>query len=67
MGSINQLAKMAIDSVGKIQNIKHIPGLLTVYGINSYKNLIHEKLDWKPTWPLQKGMEVTYKLECKIC
>ena len=61
MVSINQLAEMAMDIAGKKLTIKHISGPLGVRGRNSDNSLIKEKLDWKPTWPLHKGMEVTYK------
>jgi GDP-D-mannose 3', 5'-epimerase len=61
MVSINQLAKMAMNIAGKTQNINHIPGPLGVRGRNSENSLIKEKLDWRPNWSLQKGMEITYK------
>ncbi len=61
MVSINQLAKLAMDIAGKKQNIKHIPGPLGVRGRNSDNLLIQEKLGWKPSWPLRKGIKITYK------
>jgi len=61
MVSINQLAELAMDISGKKQNITHISGPLGVRGRNSDNELIQEKLNWKPNWPLRKGMEITYK------
>ncbi len=60
MISINDLAKMVIDISGKQLSLNHIPGPLGVRGRNSDNNLIREKLNWAPSQPLRKGMEVTY-------
>lgn len=61
MISINDLAKMVIDISGKRLSLHHIPGPLGVRGRNSDNKLIHEKLDWAPSQPLRKGMEITYE------
>jgi GDP-D-mannose 3', 5'-epimerase len=61
MLTINQLAEMAMKIAGKKLSIKHIPGPLGVRGRNSDNRLMYKKLGWKPTWPLRKGMEITYK------
>lgn len=61
MVSINQLAEMVMDIAGKNLTIKHIPGPLGVRGRNSDNRLIKEKLGWEPSWPLRKGLEITYK------
>lgn len=61
MISINGLAEMIMDIAGKKLKIKHIPGPLGVRGRNSDNTLIKEKLSWAPSWPLRKGMELTYK------
>ena len=61
MVSINELAQIVMDIAGKNQTIKHIPGPLGVRGRNSDNKLIKEKLDWQPTWPLRKGLEITYQ------
>jgi GDP-D-mannose 3',5'-epimerase len=61
MVTINRLADMVMKIAGKKLTIKHIPGPLGVRGRNSDNRLIHEKLRWKPSWPLKKGMEITYK------
>jgi nucleoside-diphosphate-sugar epimerase len=56
--SINQL----VDIVGGIANKKivkkHIPGPLGVRGRCSDNRLIKQKLDWVPSQPLSKGIEL---------
>jgi GDP-D-mannose 3',5'-epimerase len=61
MVTIDQLADMAMDIAGKKLTKKHIKGPLGVRGRNSDNRLIEEKLGWRPTWPLRKGMEKTYR------
>ena len=61
MVTINQLAEMIAEIAGKKLSIKHIPGPLGVRGRNSDNKLIEEKLGWKPSMPLKKGLEITYK------
>ncbi|MFA5054808.1 MAG: NAD-dependent epimerase/dehydratase family protein [Dehalococcoidia bacterium] len=61
MVTINQLAEMIMDIAGKKLSIKHIPGPLGVRGRNSDNRLIEEKLGWKPSAPLSKGLEKTYR------
>jgi GDP-D-mannose 3',5'-epimerase len=61
MVTINQLAEMAMKIAGKKLSIKHIPGPLGVRGRNSDNRLIYKMLGWKPSRPLSKGMEITYK------
>lgn len=62
MISINDLAKMIIRISGKDIQIKNIPSkALGVRGRNSDNKLIFEKLGWKPNYPLEKGIEQTYK------
>jgi len=60
MVTINQLANMTMEIARKKLSKKHIPGPLGVRGRNSDNRLIHEKLGWKPSWPLKKGLEETY-------
>jgi nucleoside-diphosphate-sugar epimerase len=60
MVSINQFANMIIGLSGKEINIENIPGPEGVRGRNSDNALIFEKLGWKPTQPLQVGLEKTY-------
>jgi nucleoside-diphosphate-sugar epimerase len=67
MVSINQLAEMLMEIAGKKLTIKHIPGPQGVRGRNSDNRLIFEKLNWKPTEPLYKGLEKTYRwIESKV-
>ncbi len=61
MVTINQLADMAMEIAAKKLTKKHIPGPLGVRGRNSDNNLIEEKLGWRPSQPLKKGMEPTYE------
>jgi nucleoside-diphosphate-sugar epimerase len=61
MVTINGLAAMIMTSAGKKVNIRHIPGPLGVRGRNSDNRLIAEKLGWKPSQPLQHGLDATYR------
>ena len=61
MVTINQLAEIIMEIAGVKLKIKHVPGPLGVRGRNSDNRLIYEKLGWKPTMPLKKGLEITYK------
>jgi nucleoside-diphosphate-sugar epimerase len=60
MVTINQLAEMAMSIAGKKLSIRHIEGPLGVRGRNSDNRLISKKLSWKPSLPLQTGLEKTY-------
>ena len=60
MISINDLALMVADIATKKINIEHIPGPTGVRGRNSENTLIEQKLGWRPTQSLRKGMELTY-------
>jgi nucleoside-diphosphate-sugar epimerase len=60
MVTINRLVEMAASAAGKKIGINHIPGPLGVRGRNSDNHLIQEKLGWRPTRPLQAGIEKTY-------
>jgi nucleoside-diphosphate-sugar epimerase len=60
MVTIDRLAEMAASAAGKKIVINHIPGPLGVRGRNSDNHLIQEKLGWRPTRPLQAGIEKTY-------
>lgn len=60
MISINGLAEMAMSIAGKKLSINHIPGPTGVRGRNSDNHLIQEKLGWRPSRPLQEGMERTF-------
>jgi nucleoside-diphosphate-sugar epimerase len=41
--------------------LKHAPGPLGVRGRNSDNKLIARKLGWKPSEPLIRGIEKTYR------
>ena len=58
--SINNLARMVIGFSGKNLRLKHISGPLGVRGRCSDNDLINERLGWQPSWPLIKGMKITY-------
>ena len=60
MISINDLARMVIDISGKDISLRHVPGPEGVRGRNSDNRLVREKLDWAPSQPLRRGMEITY-------
>lgn len=60
MIALNDLARMVIKLSGKSISINNIPGPLGVRGRNSDNNLIGEKLNWKPNYPLEKGIKITY-------
>lgn len=59
--SINNLAGLAMKFAKKELNIHHIDGPLGVRGRCSDNTLINKKLGWRPSWPLAKGYEITYK------
>jgi len=61
MVTINELAEKIAKIAGKKINIKHIEGPVGVRGRNSDNKLIEEKLGWKPSQPLEVGLEKTYK------
>jgi len=60
MVTIDRLAEMVMEIAGKKLSIKHIPGPLGVRGRNSDNRLIYERLGWKPTQPLEAGLQKTY-------
>jgi len=60
MVTINQLAALVAKIADKRIVVRHIPGPLGVRGRNSDNLLIGEKLGWKPSRPLEEGMEKTY-------
>lgn len=61
MVSINQLASMIADIAGKEIGLRHISGPQGVRGRNSDNELIGQSLGWRPTQPLQAGLEKTYE------
>jgi nucleoside-diphosphate-sugar epimerase len=61
MISINDFAKMIIDISRKTLYIKNIAGPLGVRGRSSNNKLIKTVLGWEPKYPLQKGVQNTYR------
>jgi len=61
MVSINQLVGYIAEIANKEININHISGPLGVKGRNSDNNLIQEKLNWAPNYPLKTGLKHTYQ------
>ena len=60
MVTINQLVGIAASIENKNLVKKHIKGPLGVRGRNSDNELIFNKLNWKPNYPLQKGIDKVY-------
>jgi GDP-D-mannose 3',5'-epimerase len=60
MVTINQLADKVMKIAGKNLTKKHIKGPLGVRGRNSDNRLIFKELAWKPSQPLEVGLEKTY-------
>ena len=61
MVTINELAQHAIDISGKNIIIKNIDGPTGVRGRNSDNDLIQEKLNWSPNYPLYNGLIETFQ------
>jgi nucleoside-diphosphate-sugar epimerase len=61
MVSIDELAKMVMEIAGRRQTVRHIEGPTGVRGRNSDNGLIFERLHWKPSQPLRRGLEKTYQ------
>jgi GDP-D-mannose 3', 5'-epimerase len=60
MISIGQLTEMVMKIANKTLFIVHTDGPQGVRGRNSDNDLIQEKLNWKPSQLLEKGLELTY-------
>merc|ERR1711968_160335 len=61
MINMNDFMKMIIKISGKNLTIKNTPFHgVGVRGRNSDNKLIEEKLGWKPNYPLEKGIKITY-------
>lgn len=58
--TINEMVKMIIEISGKKLTLNHIEGPLGTRERNSNSKLIFKKLNWKPNYPLRKGLEQTY-------
>ena len=59
--SINQLVKMIIEISGKDLTINHVEGPSGVTNSFSDNRLAYQKLNWKPSYSLVKGLEQTYE------
>ncbi len=60
MVTINKLAEIVMDIADKKLSLRHVSGPLGVRGRNSDNRRIKEKLNWAPSWPLKKGLKITY-------
>jgi GDP-D-mannose 3',5'-epimerase len=60
MVTINGLVDVVCDIAGKKLEKVHIPGPLGVRGRNSDNRLIAQKLGWRPSQTLRRGLELTY-------
>lgn len=61
MINMNDFMNMIINISGKTLKIKNTEYHgVGVRGRNSDNNLIKEKLNWKPNYPLEKGIKITY-------
>ena len=60
MITINGLAKMVISISGKNLTIDNIDGPVGVNGRCSDNQLVANVLNWKPNYPLKKGMEILF-------
>jgi GDP-D-mannose 3',5'-epimerase len=60
MVTINGLVDVVCDIAGKKLEKIHIPGPTGVRGRNSDNRLIVQKLGWRPSQPLRRGLELTY-------
>jgi nucleoside-diphosphate-sugar epimerase len=60
MVTINQLAELAARIADKKVTLRHVPGPQGVRGRRSDNRLVFEKLNWKPSQPLEDGMRRTY-------
>jgi len=61
MVTINDLVTMACSVENKQLKINYIDGPTGVRGRNSDNTLIKQKLGWAPNYPLNKGIEQTYR------
>ncbi len=61
MVSINGLVERVMQIAGKSLDLHHVEGPVGVRGRRSDNRLIHERLAWAPSWPLKKGLSLTYE------
>jgi nucleoside-diphosphate-sugar epimerase len=60
MVTINQLAELVARIARKKLTLRHVPGPQGVRGRRSDNRLIHDKLSWTPSQPLEEGLRRTY-------
>lgn len=60
MVSINKLVEMVSRIANKTVSVEHIPGPVGVRGRNSDNRLYEQKIGWRVSEPLVKGLERTY-------
>ena len=61
MVTINKLAEVAIDISKKTLGLNYIPGPQGVRGRKSDNKLIESVLNWRPVYPLNEGLFLTYQ------
>jgi nucleoside-diphosphate-sugar epimerase len=61
MMTINELVETVTRIAGKRLTIRHIKGPMGVRGRNSDNRLIEKKLGWRPSRPVEEGLEKTYE------
>lgn len=61
MISINDLARLISDMVGKNVTIKNVPGPVGVLGRTSHNQLIQDSIGWAPADRLEQGIAKTYQ------
>ena len=60
MVTINGLAEKVIKASGKRVSVRNVEGPVGVRARSSDNRLIEERLDWRPSWSLDDGIQVTY-------
>lgn len=58
--TINELARRVMDIAGKPLAIRNVPGPTGVRGRVSDNRLIEQRLGWRPSAPLDDGLQATY-------
>jgi nucleoside-diphosphate-sugar epimerase len=61
MVTINELARIVMETAGKTLNIQHVDGPQGVRGRNSDNTLLREVLGWEPETTLEDGLVETYR------
>ncbi len=61
MVSIDELVRLVMDIAGKKLSIKHVSGPIGVRGRNSDNTLYFQKMGWKPSEKLSRGLKKSYQ------